>query len=85
MNIYDVNLDIPHNEQVSENDRLEAALVGVLAAKQEVQNLLKRIEAIENWIINNSVPMYRPPECNQHLPLGKVLDDLYERIEHATK
>ena len=81
MNIDDVNLDAP----ISEEDRLTAALAGVMAAKQDAKNLLARIEAIENWILNNSIPQYRPPDSDKHIPLGKVLDDLYSKLGYESK
>lgn len=85
MNINDVNLDLPISEQMSPYEMGYLGMIGVVSVRQDLNNLHKRVETIEQHIINNSVPQYRPPDCNQHLPLGKVLDDLYERIEHLSK
>ena len=77
----DINLDIPYTEHLSTWDMGSYAMAGVLTVKEDCNNLLKRIESIEKWILNYSVPMYKPPGSEKHLPLGEVLSDIYNRIE----
>ena len=54
----DINLDIPHTEHLSTWDMGSYAMAGVLTVKEDCNNLLKRIESIEKWILNYSVPLY---------------------------
>lgn len=77
----DINLDLPYNESASTEDVATLALEEVFQLKEAVRNLLTRVEAIENHIINNSIPQYKPPGAEKHLPLGEVLTDLYNRTE----
>lgn len=81
-NINDINLDEP---LITNDERYIASIAGILSLKDDVKSLLARIEAIENHIINNSVPHYKPPGRDEYLPLGKVLDDIYSRLQNGIK
>ncbi|AFK66413.1 hypothetical protein SWPG_00166 [Synechococcus phage S-CBM2] len=81
-NINDINLDEP---LITDDEKHIAAVAGILSLKEDLKSLLTRIEAIENHLINNSVPHYKPPGRNEYLSLGKVLDDIYSQLQNGTK
>lgn len=78
----DINLDVPYSEHLTPLEMASLSMGGVLKVQGDCESLLKRIETIENWVINYSVPHYKPPGSDKHLPLGEVLTDIYNRIEN---
>ena len=55
----DINLDVPYSEHLTPLEMASLSMGGVLKVQGDCESLLKRIETIENWVINYSVPHYK--------------------------